>query len=176
MADEPQQNDDLSPFIKRNMDILRRRHAREQKEIGTEERIAEAITRFSGSMVFVYIHAALLVIWIIWNIGWFTTLNPFDPTFVILATVASVEAIFLSIFVLISQNRSASQSSRRDELELHMILLAEHELTRILPIILAIAEKLDASAVKDPELDELQKTVEPEKILDHIETDEESSA
>ena len=174
MADKPQQNDDLSPFIKRNMDILRRRHAREQKEISTEERIAETITRFSGSMVFVYIHATLLVIWVIWNIGMFPRLAPFDPTFVILATVASVEAIFLSTFVLISQNRTAAQSSRRDELELHMILLAEHELTRILPVILAIADKLHVAAPKDSELDELQKIVEPEAILDHIKTDEES--
>lgn len=172
MAEHQDPTDGLSPFIKRNMEILRRRHAREQLEIGVQERIAEAITRFSGSMTFVYIHIVLVMGWVAWNLQLVPFLHPFDPTLVILATAASVEAIFLSTLVLITQNRSAAQSSRRDELELHMTLLAEHEITRILPIILAIAKQLNVETKTDPELEELQKTVEPETILDHIEIDE----
>ena len=143
MTEARDPDEGLSPFIRRNMAILRERQAREQSAVGLEERIADAITRFSGSMMFVYIHAALVGVWVIWNAGLIAFLHPFDPTFVILATIASVEAIFLSTFVLISQNRGAAQSNRRDELELHMILLAEHEITRILPVILAIAKKLN---------------------------------
>ncbi len=164
-----QSPDTLTPFIRRNIENLRRRHKRELQDTSRDEKIADAISRLSGSMMFVYIHAALVIIWVIWNTGTMASLRPFDPTFVILATVASVEAIFLSTFVLISQNRVALQTSRRDELELHMTLLAERETTRLLSLVLAIARKLEIEDARDPELDELQKTVEPDQILDHIE-------
>lgn len=170
----PAQHDRLTPFIRRNIEMLRRRHAREQAAIGTEEKIAETITQFSGSMTFVYIHAALVALWTAWNVGLLPHLKPFDPSFVILATVASVEAIFLSTFVLISQNRGTAESNRRDELELHMTLLAEHEITRMLKLVRAIADKLDVHE-DDPELEELQKSVAPDEILDHIEVDDSSS-
>lgn len=171
MTDSNDEHSGLTPFIRRNMDILRQRHARERQAIGREEKIAGAMTRFSGSMTFVYIHAAIVLAWIVWNAGVFPQVKSFDPNFIILATAASVEAIFLSTFVLISQNRSEKESNRRDELELHMTLLAEHEITRMLSLVLEIAEKLDIHE-KDPELDELQKSVAPEEVLDHIEIDD----
>ena len=170
-----QRSEELTPFVKRNIDILRQRHEREQQKTSREEKIANTITRLSGSMPFVYGHAALVGLWVLWNVGWIPGLKPFDPTFVILATTASVEAIFLSTFVLISQNRVAVQTSRRDELELHMTLLAERETTRLLSLMLAVAKKLDVAEMHDPELDELQKTVEPEEILDHIEVSQHNS-
>ena len=68
--------------------------------------------------------------WIFINLGWIPGMPRFDPSFVILAMVASVEAIFLSTFVLISQNRMQFLSEKRAELSLHISLLAEHEVTR----------------------------------------------
>jgi uncharacterized membrane protein len=58
-------------------------------------------------MPFVYIHAAVFELWGIVNLGWLG-LHPFDPSFVVLAMIASVEAIFLSTFILISQNRMSA--------------------------------------------------------------------
>ena len=68
-------------------------------------------------MIFVYIHLIGFGIWIIVNLGW-TPLPTFDPTLVVLAMFASVEAIFLSTFVLITQNRMAAQADRRADLDL----------------------------------------------------------
>ena len=66
----------------------------------------------------------------------------FDPTCVVLAMVASVEAIFLSTFILITQNRIATQAQKRADLDLQISLLAEHEITRLLTLTVAMAERL----------------------------------
>jgi uncharacterized membrane protein len=96
-------------------------------------------------------------------------LKPFDPSFVILAMEASVEAIFLSTFVLISQNRSNALADKRADLDLHVSLLAEHEITRILSIVNMMAKKMDINPEDMPEINELVKDVKPEKVLDTIE-------
>ena len=70
---------------------------------------------------------------------------------------ASVEAIFLSTFVLITQNRMAAQADRRADLDLHISLLAEHEVTRLITLVSTIAERMGiAPAVNKPELAELE--------------------
>lgn len=100
--------------------------ARRQQEAAAatrEERIADAITSFTGSMLFVYIHLALYGAWIVINLGVVPGVPKFDPSFVILAMVASVEAIFLSTFVLISQNRTAATADKRADLDLQINLL-----------------------------------------------------
>jgi len=106
--------------------------------------------------------------WIAINLSWLPFLTPFDPTFVMLAMIASVEAIFLSTFVLISQNRMQAAADRRAELNLHIDLLAEHEVTRIITLLTAIGEHLGLEESRDPELDELSKDVRPEKVLDRM--------
>ena len=93
---------------------------------------------------------------------------PFDPTLVVLAMVASVEAIFLSTFILISQNKMQALADQRAELSLHISLLAEHEITRLLKLSAAIAERLGLEESQNPELDELVKDVAPEKVLDRM--------
>jgi uncharacterized membrane protein len=110
----------------------------------------------------------MCTVWIVWNEGWLG-LKPFDPTLVILAMVASVEAIFLSTFVLISQNRMNAQADKRAELNLQISLLAEHEITHIITMVTAIARKMDLEEAYHPEIDELSKDVHPEKVLDTME-------
>ncbi len=80
-----------------------------------------------------------------------------------------MEAIFLSTFVLISQNRMAALADKRADLDLHISLLAEHELTKLTSTVVAIAERLDIRADDDPEIQELKKDVAPEAVLDEIE-------
>jgi uncharacterized membrane protein len=82
-----------------------------------------------------------MAFWIVWNL--IRGIPHFDPTFVILAMAASVEAIFLSTFVLISQDRAQAATDKRDGLNLHINLLAEHELTRLIEMVSAIAQKLE---------------------------------
>jgi uncharacterized membrane protein len=105
------------------------------------------------------------------NLGW-TPLPRFDPSFVILAMFASVEAIFLSTFVLISQNRMAVQNDKRADLNLQMSLLAEHEVTRILQLVVTIAEQVGVQQPQAPELEALVQEVDPEVVLDHLDEQE----
>ena len=98
----------------------------------------------------------------------------FDPSFVILAMVASVEAIFLSTFVLISQNRMAAAADKRADLDLQINLLAEHELTKMAEMIAAIMVRLDVKTASDPEIEEIKKDVAPEAVLDQIEAQQQS--
>ncbi len=98
--------------------------------------MAEAVTRFSGSLKFVYLHLAIYSFWIVANLGWVPLVPRWDPTFVVLAMVASVEAIFVSTFVLITQNRMAAAAEKRAELDLQISLLAEHEVTKVVAMVL----------------------------------------
>jgi uncharacterized membrane protein len=165
----------FTSVLERNINALRRKRQEEDRKASLQDRIAQAITRFTGSMAFVYVHLALVAGWVAINLGIVPGVPTFDPTFVILATFASVEAIFLSTFVLISQNRAAAEADRRSELDLQTNLLSEHEITRILTLTRAIAEHLGISEANDPSLEELERHVAPEKVLDRL-TEEEGKA
>ena len=107
--------------------MLQERRQREEATATLEERIAGAITRFSGTMKFAYLHVVVYGFWILVNLGLVPGVPKFDPSFVILAMVASVEAIFLSTFILITQNRMSAAADKRAELDLQISLLAEQE-------------------------------------------------
>jgi uncharacterized membrane protein len=160
----------LSSALRRNIEALEDRRRQEAAAAPMETRVAETITRFTGSMRFVYVHLALYGAWIMVNLGVVPGLPKFDPSFVILAMVASVEAIFLSTFVLISQNRMAAAADKRADLDLHVSLLTEHELTKLVELVTAMAERAGVRANADPEINEIKKDVAPEVVLDEIET------
>ena len=159
----------LNSALRRNIDALRRRREEEDKRARFEERVARSITRFTGSMYFVYVHAAIYGLWIVSNLGWIPGLKPWDPTFVILAMVASVEAIFLSTFILITQNRMSASADRRAELDLQVSLLAEAEITKLVELVSMIAERLELSTAEQHEIEEMKERVAPEVVLDAIE-------
>jgi uncharacterized membrane protein len=88
---------------------------------------------------------------------------------VFLATEASVEAIFLSTFVLITQNHMAAAADRRANLDVQIGLLTEYELTRLLALNSAIARQLGVQTEVDPELEELKQEIAPEAVMDKLE-------
>ncbi|HEX9442442.1 MAG TPA: DUF1003 domain-containing protein, partial [Roseiflexaceae bacterium] len=103
----------LSDVIERN--IQNQVRLRRETVLGRtfQERISDAITAFSGSLSFVYLHALWFGLWVLLNTGWFG-IRPFDPfPYSLLTMIVSLEAIFLSTFVLISQNRSGEAADRR---------------------------------------------------------------
>jgi uncharacterized membrane protein len=161
----------LASALERNIAVLRIRHRLEQEREGFQLRLADVITRFAGSMLFVCLHLAILALWVAINLDLLPAVPSFDPTFVILATSASVEAIFLSTFVLISQNRASLAADRRAALDLQISLLSEHEVTRLVRLTTAIADRLGIAEAHDPELDELGRDVAPEAVLDAMEKD-----
>ncbi|HJS85826.1 MAG TPA: DUF1003 domain-containing protein [Acetobacteraceae bacterium] len=164
----PPRPQNLSRSLKRNIAALEERRRQEAASATRQERLAEAITSFTGSMPFVYLHLALYTAWILLNLGVVPGVPKFDPSFVILAMEASVEAIFLSTFVLISQNRTATASDKRADLDLHINLLAEHELTKLTEVVVAIAMRLGVQLDDDAEIGEVEKDVAPEAVLDEL--------
>ena len=165
MAEE----DSLNSSLRRNIDALRRRRDEEEARASAEERLARVITRFSGSMRFVYLHFVLYGGWIVANLGWVPGIRPWDPTFVVLAMIASVEAIFLSTFILITQNRMAAAADRRAELDVQISLLAEAEITKLVQLVSEIAARMEVPAAHQSEIEEMKRLVQPEAVLDAIE-------
>jgi uncharacterized membrane protein len=166
-----EQNEAIAPVLERNIEALIARRRAEDRQKTAQDRIADLITGFTGSMKFVYLHVLLFGAWIVINLG-LTPLPRFDPSFVILAMFASVEAIFLSTFVLISQNRMAVLNDKRADLDLQISLLAEYEVTETLNLVVQIAEHLGIQRAREPELQQLGQKVDPEVVLDHIDEQE----
>jgi uncharacterized membrane protein len=165
---------DSSPFglteaLERNIAALAERRRAEQARAPLQARVADAVTRFTGSLWFVYLHLVLVALWVAVNVGAMPGVARFDPSFVILATVASVEAIFLSTFVLISQNRMQADADRRADLDLHISLLTEHELTKLATVVGAIAEKVGVEMHRANNVQEIEKDIDPERVLDELE-------
>src|SRR3546814_17816895 len=102
------------------------------------------------------------------NSGLFPWLPAFDPDLVKLAMAASVEAIFLSTFILMTQNRMSAVADKRADLDLHIVLLTEHELTRLADLLMRIAERLDIPAETEPSLNETRTDQPPHAGLDEI--------
>lgn len=165
----PPQPRDLGASLTRNIEALHQRRRSDERSATREERLARAVTSFTGSMTFVYVHLVIYGVWVAVNSGAVPLIPKFDPSFVILATEASVEAIFLSTFVLISQNRSSAAADKRADLDLHINLLAEHELTKLAELMAAVAERLDVKLAQSAEIKEAQKDVAPEAVLDELE-------
>jgi uncharacterized membrane protein len=165
----PPSPEGLSSVLERNIEALKHRREREEAEATLQDKIADAITRFTGSMLFVYLHLAVFGFWIVANLGWVPGVPRWDESFVVLAMIASVEAIFLSTFVLISQNRMAAAADKRADLDLQISLLAEHEVTKIATMVSAIAAHVGIRTDVDHEVEEIKQDVAPEAVLDRIE-------
>src|SRR4051812_34748677 len=132
---------ELVGVIERNIRTLVEVRRQIERSRGRRDRLADAITAWSGSMPFIFVHAAWFAGWIASNLGWLGPRLVFDPfPFGLLTMIVSLEAIFLATFVLLSQNRQAEVAEQRAELDLQINLLSEYELTRVLKLVDAIAD------------------------------------
>ena len=165
----PPRSTNLSAALTRNIAALEARQQAEANSRNWGERFADAVTLFAGSMLFVYIHAAIYGVWVVVNLSLIPGVPSFDKSFVILATEASVEAIFLSTFVLISQNKMAAAADKRANLDLQVNLLAEHEVTKVATMLATVMEHLGIPVDQDHEMDEVTRDVAPEAVLDELE-------
>lgn len=158
----------LAQVIDRNIQTITALRQKAADARGVQDRIADGITAFSGRMAFIYFHLVWFGAWVLLNTGR-VGIKPFDPfPYGLLTMIVSLEAIFLATFVLISQNRLAAESERRADLDLHIGLLTEHELTRALTMLDAIHQKLGIEADRDHELAELERETRPEDVLAEI--------
>jgi uncharacterized membrane protein len=163
-----QDNPALSKIIERNIRTIIDLRLKASRERTIQDCAADAITLFSGSMAFVYLHIAWFTVWVLLNTGRFGA-HPFDPfPYGLLTMIVSLEAIFLSTLVLITQNRQSIEGERRADLDLHIGLLTEHELTRVLQMLDAIQEKLGIENHAASQLADLEMETRPEDVLAEI--------
>jgi uncharacterized membrane protein len=129
------------------------------------EKLADQMTGAFGSNAFLIGNFVWFVAWGLWNSHLVPGLEPFDPfPFGLLTMIVSLEAIFLSIFVLIAQNRSERINELRAETDLQINLITEEELTKLLSIVSQIAEKQGIDLSKDQALKRMMAPTNIEKL------------
>lgn len=135
-------------------------NAEHKKIKGWEDKIADSITAFVGSMRFVFAHTLWFGLWILVNVGAITFLKfQFDSyPFGLLTLIVSLEAIFLSTFVMISQNRQAEREELRAELDFETDVKAEKEIAYIKTMTEAVSNELGLE-IKDGKVVKKQKKV-----------------
>ena len=167
-------NNFADQLTQRNVDAVAQLEAAAREQRTSADRVAEAIANFCGSMRFVWVHVFWFGGWILINsVPGISHLDPFPFTF--LTLVVSLEAIFLSTFILISQNHDTKISERRNHLDLQINLLSEQENTRMLAMLSAIAAKVGAAVPDDPHSQALSEETTPEKLVAQIERDKDKS-
>jgi uncharacterized membrane protein len=167
-ADQSEDTPALSQVIERNIRTIINLRVQADHARGIQDHLADAITAFSGRMGFVYVHIVWFSLWMVLNTGWFGV-RPFDPfPYGLLTMVVSLEAIFLATFVLISQNRASAEAERRADLALHIGLLTEHEVTRVLQMLDAIQARLGIDNDPTSDLADLEMDTRPEDVLAEI--------
>lgn len=127
------------------------------------ERASEAVAAFMGSMKFVLGNAILVLVWVLVNVGFAPGIRVFDPyPFGILVLLISTEAVFLALFVLISQNRMTREVNHRAHLDLQIGMLAEAEITKVLEMLHDLRQRMGF----DPgiEDEELKRLAEPTHV------------
>ena len=158
---------EVAPVVRRNISALAEVRAAEDRRLTSTDRLVAGLTRFVGSMGSVYAHAAFIAVWVGVNLGWVPGVRPFDrPPFELLVTIVGIEAIFLSMFVLITQNRAQVLADRRAELSLQIGLLTEHELTRAVHLLDAVADRMGVRHGDD--LEDVKRDVHPENVVEEI--------
>ena len=131
------------------------------------QRVAHGIASFCGTMTFVWVHVVWFGVWLVLNtLPGIRHVDPFPFTF--LTLIVSLEAIFLSTFILIAQNEETRLGERRNALDLQINLLTEQENTKMLQMLAAIGRKLDVHFDGDPDLSVLEQATRPEKLAQQI--------
>lgn len=129
------------------------------------ERFADSCTNLFGTTGFLFLHVFLFATWILYNSGTvdgFVSVDPYPFNF--LTTAVSLEAIFLSIVVLMSQNRAARVADVRDEVDFEINVQSEREITKMLEMLIKIEKRLHVVQKTDPELLEMLRKVDVDAL------------
>jgi uncharacterized membrane protein len=147
----------------------------ESQEKTLSERIAERIAAFTGSMLFIWLHVIWFSLWIVLNIPWLG--EPIDPfPFTLLTMIVSLEAIFLSAFILMSENRQGRLADRRARVNLQVDMIAEREITKLIDLVVDMHAHLKIPRPADGELDNMQKATNIDHLTEAAETVENGNA
>ena len=167
-AAKPVDTQSVDELTNRNLRMILEQERAARSGHSHGERVAGHIAAFCGSMLFIWIHVAFFFAWIVFNTSsWAGPLR--DPfPFVFLSFLVSLEAIFLSAFILISQNQEKRLTEQRSHLDLQINLLTEQENTHMLKMLRSIAAKVGADLDEHPDLAALEQVTQPERLLQQI--------
>lgn len=139
------------------------------KKRGFGAKIADVLTSFFGSIGFLLLNLVLFVAWVLVNTGRVQGMSIFDPyPYVLLITFVSLEAIVLTVIVLMSQNRQSQIGTLRDELQLQVELITEKEISKVLQLLKKVLEKNDIK-LSDDELSEMIEVIDRSYIEKKLE-------
>ena len=137
-------------------------HAAQRSRI---EIIADQLTRLAASTPFLVLHAVWFALWMLANSGYFSGIRPFDPfPFGLLTMIVSLEAIFLTIFVLMAQSRESAVEELREEVTLQVILRMEEEVTKTLQLVAGLYARMGHQVGVDAELREMLGPLDADRI------------
>ncbi len=154
----------------RRHEVTRSLKAKADAQRTLSDRLADRITRMMGSMPFLLTNLVWFAVWIIINLGLIPGVEPFDPfPFGLLTMIVSLEAIFLAIAVLISQNRAAKIDDLREEIDLQINVLAERELTKVIEMMIRLLKEQGVDVSQDSELKAMLKQTSIEELEQIIE-------
>jgi uncharacterized membrane protein len=158
----------VADVTRENVQAMRKLEQLASAQRTLADRVAEFVASFCGSITFVWIHVVVFAVWVVWNV--LPGLPRFDPyPFTFLTLCVSLEAIFLSSFILIAQNYEMRITERRNQLDLQINLLAEQENTKLLQLMDRMAKKMGLYEEDDPEIQVLEQATRPETLARQIE-------
>lgn len=152
---------------KESSDIGFRRRMSIRESLGGK--FADSLTRAFGTVWFLVVNAMFFIAWILVNTGVWPLVPAFDPfPFIFLTMFVSLEAIVLSVVVLISQNRASDIADMREELDFEINVRAEEEVTRILVMLDEIHDHLGLNPLDDDELAEMKQRIDVKALGQRI--------
>jgi uncharacterized membrane protein len=139
-----------------------------ERKVG--EHLGDAVARALGTLPMLVFHLVWFTGWFVVNLGWIPGIEPFDPyPFGFLTLFVSLEAIFLSLFLLISQNRLQHQADKRMHLDMQINLLAEAEVTQVLKLLQRIGHKLGVDGMNEADLQDFARPTDVRKVVEAVE-------
>lgn len=140
-----------------------------EKNKNRVDRFADFLRDYFGTVWFLIINAVIFLGWLLINSGLIPNFKIFDPfPYGLLTTIVSLEAIFLSIIVLISQNRASKIEDLREEINLEINIQAEKEITRIINMLDEVHDHLGLGAIDDAELKKMKKKTNIDGIQNEL--------
>ena len=157
--------------LEENVEAIKHWEGDTLRSRSTAEQISDRIVCIAGSGPVLFLHVLWFGGWVTVNLGLVPGFLPFDPfPFPLLTMTVSLEAIFLALFVLASQNRLGRQADKRGHLDLQIDLLAEREMTAVLRLLQDIARHLEVqTSVTDEQLSDLMKKTDLRRLTNRME-------
>ena len=162
-------NNEEGGVLRSSVEALAAVAERERLAVRPADRLADRISAIAGSLPFALVNGLFFAGWLIWNSG-LGGLPAFDPyPFGALTVIVSLEAIFLAIFVLMSQNRQTVASDRRASVDMHVNAIAEREITKVLELLNELRGDLGVQRKQDQELHDMMQHTDVKELVDAVE-------